>query len=225
LGLEPGDKLRFAIAGSELEATLTGIYRQKGIQTRFWFEGIFSTGALDPFIHRYVGATYMTDQAALAAQRQIATLAPNVVTVRTADLLATARDLLGKAVAGLAVVAVISLTVSLLVLTGVVAANRGRQVYEAAILHALGARPGAIRHSLYSEYLLLAIVTSAFAILIGSAIALPLLEYRLKLAAEFPLSAGILTALGISYLALHLGASFLLRRLQLSPAVLLRERS
>ncbi len=224
LGLQPGDKLRFAIAGAELEANLTGIYRQKGIQTRFWFEGIFSPGALDPFIHRHVGAAYMSDAAALAAQREIAALAPNVVTVRTAELLETARDLLGKAVAGLAVVAAISLAVSLLVLTGVVAANRARQVYEAAILHALGARPGAIRHSLYSEYLLLAVVTSAFAILIGSAIAVPLLEYRLKLSAEFPLWAGILTALGVSYLALHLGAMYLLRRLKLSPAVLLRER-
>ncbi len=224
LGLKPGDRLTFTIAGSELQARLTGIYRQKGIQTRFWFEGIFSQGALDTHIYRHVGAAYMSDADALEVQREIARIAPNVVTVRTADLLATARDLLGKAVAGLAVVAAISLSVSLLVLTSVIAANRARQVYDAAILHALGARPGAIRQSLYREYLLLAAVTAVFATVIGAAIAIPLLEYRLKLPTEFPLWAGIVTALSVSYLTLHWGATWLLRRMKLSPAVLLRER-
>jgi len=179
---------------------------------------------LDAHIYRHVGAAYMSDADALEVQREIARIAPNVVTVRTADLLATARDLLGKAVAGLAVVAAISLSVSLLVLTSVIAANRARQVYDAAILHALGARPGAIRQSLYREYLLLAAVTAVFATVIGAAIAIPLLEYRLKLPTEFPLWAGIVTALSVSYLTLHWGATWLLRRMKLSPALLLRER-
>jgi putative ABC transport system permease protein len=222
LGLQVGDKLSFAIQDRLLEAELVGIYKQKGLQTRFWFEAIFSEGTLEPFIHRYVGAIYMDDELAIAAQKRIGDLAPNVVSVRTASILQTARQLLGKASAGLAVVALISLSVSLLVLTGVMATSRTRQIYDATILHVLGARLGIIRQGLLLEYVLLAIVTSVFAIALGAAIAIPLLVYRLKLDADIPIGFGIVTAISVSTLCLYLGASYLLRRLRLRPAILLR---
>lgn len=222
LGLEVGDRLTFTIADGELDAELTGIYSQKGMQTRFWFEAIFSDGALDPFIYRYVGAAYMSDDAALSAQKEIAGIAPNVITVRTAAILETARELLGRAVVGLAVIAAVSLGVSLLVLTGVMATSRTRQVYDATILHALGARLRAIGRSLRLEYALLALITSVFAIVMGSAIAVPLLAWRLELPVEAPLLLGVVVALSVSGLCLYLGAHYLLRRLRLKPAVLLR---
>jgi putative ABC transport system permease protein len=53
LGLQVGDQLSFAIEGHSLEVELAAIYSQKGFQTRFWFEGILSNGALDSFIHRH----------------------------------------------------------------------------------------------------------------------------------------------------------------------------
>lgn len=222
LGLRVGDRLSFTIADGELDAELAGVYRQKGMQTRFWFEAIFSDGALDPFIYRYVGAAYMPDHAALEAQKGIADIAPNVITVRTEAILETARELLGRAVAGLAVIAAVSLGVSLLVLTGVMATSRARQVYDATILHALGARLRAISHSLRLEYMLLALITSLFAIVMGSAIAVPLLAWRLKLPVEAPLFLGVLVAVSVSGLCLYLGARYLLRRLRLNPAILLR---
>jgi putative ABC transport system permease protein len=84
LGLQVGDRLTFAVQDQTLQAQLTGIYKQKGLQTRFWFEAIFSDGALDPFIYRYVGAGYMDGSVALEVQGRIAGIAPNVVSVRTA---------------------------------------------------------------------------------------------------------------------------------------------
>ena len=142
--------------------------------------------------------------------------------MRTATILATARDLLGKAVAGLGVIAMVSLGVSLLVLTGVVATSSTRQVYDATILHSLGARLTAIRNSLRLEYLLLALITSLFAIAMGSSIAIPMLLYRLKLPAEAPLLWGVMVAIGVSVGCLYLGARYLLKRLRLKPALLLR---
>ncbi|MGB5707391.1 MAG: FtsX-like permease family protein [Arenicellales bacterium] len=222
LGLEVGDRLTFSIDARLLEAELTGIYRQKGLQTRFWFEAIFSDGALDPFIHRYVGAAYQSDLAAIEAQQRVARVAPNVVSVRTASILSTARDLLGKASIGLTVIALVSLVVSLLVLSGVMATNRTRQIYEATILHVLGARFKVIRRSLQMEYLLLAVITSVFALIFGAALALPLLIYRLKLESEFALWPGAVVAVVVSTVCLYLGARYLLRRLRVQPASLLR---
>jgi putative ABC transport system permease protein len=222
LQLQVGDRLTFSVHGEMLDARLSGIYKQKGLQTRFWFEAIFSDGALDAFIHRYIGAGYMDDATAKEVQGQIAEIAPNVVSVRTASILETARGLLRKASAGLGEIAIISLCVSLLVLTGVMAATRTRHIYEATILHSLGARLSVIRHALMLEYGLLAVITSLFSTVFGTAITWSLLAYRLKLDSDVSFAFGFLIPVVVSTLCLFFGASYLLRRLRVRPAVLLR---
>ena len=222
IGLEVGDMLTFDIGGRQLEAELTGIFRQQGLQTRFWFEAILSDGVLDAFISRYVGASFMPPDKAVTAQNEIADLAPNIISVRTATIVATAKDLLGKAVAGLAVVSAVAFSVSLLVLTGVMASHRSRQVYYSTILHAVGARLSTIRMSLSMEYILLALVTSVFALVLGVLIALPLLHFQLKLPLDFPVWPAVVAAFGVSAVCLYAGADYLMRRLHLQPATLLR---
>lgn len=223
LGLQVGDVVTFSMEAQTLDAEIAAIYSQKGLQTRFWFEGILSDGALDDYIHRHVGAVYIDDAEAINAQNRIAEIAPAVISVRTASLLQVARQILGKASAGLAVVAAISLLASLLVLISVMAAGRSQQIYDATILHSLGVRLGVIKSSLQLEYLLLALIASLFAVLLGSAIALPLLQLRLKLPATDLVWLGAVVAFGVSSLALGLGANYLLRRLRLRPAILLRD--
>lgn len=222
IGLEVGDVLTFDIQGRPLEAELTGIFKQQGLQTRFWFEAIFSDGVLDPFISRYVAAGYMPAENTVAAQNEIAALAYNVVSVRTATIVATAKDLLDKAVAGLAVVSSVAFAVSLLVLTGVMASHRSRQVYYSTILHTIGARLSVIRRSLSMEYVLLALVTSVFALVLGILVALPILHFQLRLPLSFPVWPAVAAAFGVSTVCLYAGASYLMRRLHLQPASLLR---
>lgn len=222
LGLKVGDVLTLGIEGRTITTRIDAIFSQKGMQTRFWFEGIVSDGALDGLISRHVGAAYMSDAEAIDAQRRIGRAAPNVVTVRTASLLASARDILGKAAAGLGVIAGISLLASLLVLVSVMAAGRSRQIYDATVLHALGTRMAVIRRSLHLEYVLLAVTTSALAVLLGAMIAMPLLSLRLKLPIDNLLWSGVAIAVAVSALSLNLGARYLLRRLRVRPAVLLR---
>ncbi len=225
LGLQVGDVVTFAIEGRTLDAEIAAIYSQKGIQTRFWFEGIISEGALDSFIHRHVGAVYIDEAEAITAQNRIAEIAPGVITVRTASLLQVARQILGKAGAGLTVVASVSLVASLLVLISVIAVGRSRQIYDATILHSLGVRMASIKRSLQLEYLLLSLVASVFALLLGSAIALPLLQLRLKLPSGDLVWLGAVVAFSVSSLALGLGTAYLLRRLRVRPATLLRSPS
>jgi putative ABC transport system permease protein len=222
IGIEIGDRISYAIAGGTLEYKIAAIHRQKGVQSRFYFEGIVSDGSLDSSVERYVGAAWMSDDEALQAQKAIAAVASNVVTVRTARILASARDLLGQATSGLMVVAVISFLASLLVLFSVIAASRVRQVYEASVLNALGVRLSVIRKSLYIEFMLIAVVTALFAVVLGSAIALPLLEWRMKLPSLDLIWVGFVTALLVSVSTLVIGAQYLHRRMNVSPAILLR---
>jgi putative ABC transport system permease protein len=222
IGLEVGDMLTFSIEGQLLEAELTGIFSQQGLQTRFWFEAILSDRVLDPFIARYVAAGYMPTEAAISAQTDIAAFAPTVVSVRTAAIVETAEALLGKAILGLILVSAVAFAVSLLVLAGVMASHRSRQVYYSTILHTIGARLSVIRTSLSMEYVLLAIVTSTFALVLGILIALPLLHFQLRLPLSFPVLPAVIAAFGVSSACLYAGARYLMNRLQLQPASLLR---
>ncbi|MFT6907349.1 MAG: putative ABC transport system permease protein [Oleiphilaceae bacterium] len=223
MNLKPGDQLRFSAAGQNIDGILTGIYSQKGIQTRFWFEAILSDGALDPLINSYVGTAYMSDDDALKAQQALARLAPNIISVRTANIVDSARELLAKASSGLAVIASISLITSLLVLASVMAAGRRQQIYDASILHSLGTRMSVIKGAIRQEYSLLAVITALFAMALGTTIALLLLEYRLKLESSDLIWLGLVTAITASTLVFSIGAKYLFSHLKVSPSILLRD--
>ena len=107
-------------------------------------------------------------------------------------------------------------------LAGVVAASRERQVYEASVMHTLGARMASLRRVLHWEYALLALVTATFAVVMGSARAAALLRLRLELDAGGLYWTGAVTAFAVSVLSLAVGAQVLLAQLRLMPASLLR---
>jgi putative ABC transport system permease protein len=222
LGIRVGDTLRWEILGQTLEARVAAIYAQRRLQSRLWLEAIFSEGALDPFITRHVGAARLNAVDAIAAQDRLATVAPNIVSMRTEVALQATRAIMGSASAGLAVIAGVCLAASLLVLASVVAASRTRQIYEASVMHTLGARHSSLRRVLRWEYTLLAIVTAAFATALGSVLALVLLQWRLELNGSGLLWTGALTAVGVSAISLGLGARYLQGQMQIAPATLLR---
>ncbi len=223
LGLSVGDRIAFTAQDQPIAVEIRAIYRQKGLQTRFWFEGILQDGALDGLISLYVGAVYQSDDAAKASQQWLAQNLPNVITLRTADWLETAGNLLSKAAAGLAAVATVSLLASLLVLSSVVSVSRRRQLYEANLLHCLGARHQAIRQSMLLETGLLTVLATVFATALGALIALPVAATALKLPAGDLWWLGAVVAGGVSALALLAGLLPTLRAMRLDPAVLLRD--
>lgn len=222
LGLQVGDRLRFEILGQPVDAQLAAIYSQRRMQSRLWLEAIFSDGVLAPFITRHVGAAWMPAEQTLDAQDRLAAAAPNIATARTESMLRETRALMGRASGGLSVVAGVCLAASLLVLASVVAASRSRQLYDATVMHALGARHSLLRGVLVWEYVLLASVTAGFALLAGSALATGLLLWRLDMSPAGLYWSGGVTALGVSGLSMALGARYLLAQMRLSPALLLR---
>lgn len=222
LGLEVGDTLVFNILGREVEAELAAIFGNRRVGTLFWLEAIFSPGVLDPFISRYVGVAYLPDEPANDLQQRLAAAFPNVVSIYTVSVLAQMRQMLAGAATGLGAVAGSTLLASLLVLASVVATCRSRQLYEAGLLHTLGARLGVIRASLGLEYGLLALLTAGLTLVLGSALALGIIRLLLELEGSWPWPVGIVTALGGSVLCLALGAGSLLRAMREVPVRLLR---
>ncbi|UOD50956.1 ABC transporter permease [Orrella daihaiensis] len=222
LGLSVGDKLTFEILGQTFDAALVAIYTQRRVQARLWLEAIFSDGALDPFVTRYVGAAWLPADQAVAMQDRLATVAPNIATARTELILRESRVLLGRASMGLAVIALVCLAASLLVLASVVAASRTRQIYDATVMHALGARHALLVKVLLWEYALIALVTTLVAVGFGSLLATLLLQWRLDLSASGLYWTGGVTAVGVSVVSLGFGVVYLMSQMRLRPALLLR---
>ncbi len=241
IGVEVGDRLSFTISGETLDARLVAIYAQGNFETRFWFEALFSPGVLDRFITRYVGVAYQDKQSAeasagsnatesmtntidIAAANAIANDFPAVVTIRTARGLASARRILNAAALAVTIVAVTSLLASLLVLASVVAANRQRQLREAAILHAIGSRHHSLMHALGIEYLLLGSVVALFAGIVGGLLGTLVATTWLELPVG-PVTwlSGWGVAFAIVLLCLGAGAIWVSRSLSASPAKLLRD--
>jgi len=86
----------------------------------------------------------------------------------------------------------------------------------------VGVRLSEIRKSLYLEFLLIALVTAVLAVLLGSAIAIPLLEWRMKIPSTDLVWVGLVTAVLVSVSTLVVGAQYLHRRMSVKPALLLR---
>jgi putative ABC transport system permease protein len=134
----------------------------------------------------------------LAAQDRLALVAPNIATVRTESLLQETRRLVARASTGLVVVAGVCLVASQLILASVVAASRTRQIYDATVMHALGARHSLLRAVLVWEYLLLALLTASLGLLVGSALADGLMQWRLDMHPVGLIWPGAVTAFGVS---------------------------
>ncbi|MFK7859411.1 MAG: ABC transporter permease [Granulosicoccus sp.] len=222
LGLQVGDVLEFTILGEPVIATLSAIYSQARFETSFWLEAVFTDNILEPFITRYIGSVMLDPGADIAAQSALGASFPNVVTVRTAKILESSRAILSSAGLAMMLIAAVSLSASVLVMASVVAVNRQRQVYEASIMHAMGTRMSVVMKSVVFEYLLLAIVLSVFAMVIGGALAQALLTYWLKLDSAGSAWAGAVVATGASTFCLFAGALWLVSTLKVSPAILLR---
>lgn len=232
IGVQVGDTLSFTVFGQTFDAELVAIYAQGNFETRFWFEALFSPGVLDEYITRYVGVAFQAGETIandgtpvdIAAANAISSEFPTVVTIRTSRGLAEARRILNAAALAVSLVALTSLIASLLVLASVVAANRQRQLREAAILHAIGSRHKSLMQALGIEYLLLGSVVSVFAAIVGCILGALVAVYWLELPVGLTTwFSGAVVAVAIASLCLAAGAVWVARSLSISPAQLLRE--
>lgn len=221
-GVEVGDVLSFSILDGTVDATLDAVYSQASFETSFWFEAVFSDGALAPFVTRHVGNAFFapgTEERALAA---VGRTFPNVVSISTVRVLASARSILAAASLGVGLVALVSLAASVLVMASVVAVNRQRQVHEASILHAIGTRMGTVLRAIGLEYALLAVLLTAFASVAGGALGWAVLHWWIELPAVGLATIGPGLAALVSAACLMGGAWWTVRVLDARPATLLR---
>ncbi len=227
LGLKIGDDLQFTLQDQTINATLVAIYEQATLETRFWFEAIFSPGVIDPFVTRHVGSAWLQENAPvdadINAMNAIGVQHPGVVTIRTTRALNAARAVLYSAGLAIALVSLVSLITSVLVMASVVAVNRRRQVHEASVLHAMGTRMRTVMQAVWVEYAIMGLVVSVFSTVIGGLLGQAMLVYWIELPSAGVRGVAPLVAFGACSLCLMGAALWLAKTLRANPATLLRE--
>lgn len=170
MGLELGDTITLDILGERLTATVASARRMDYTTFQLNFALMLSPGVIDDFPQTYLSTVRLeADGASKAATiRRIADAYPNVTTIHTTEAVERVKELLAHIATALTITVLVSLVAGLLVLSSALSAMLGYRMYDTAVLKVLGARRRDILKAYTSEWMLLALITTLIAAVIGT---------------------------------------------------------
>lgn len=170
MGLALGDTITLNILGEELTATVASARRMDYTTFQMNFALMLSPGVIDNYPQTYLSTVRLeTDGEGKAATiRAIADAYPNVTTIHTTEAVERVKEILGHIATALKITVLVSLFAGLLVLSSALSAMLGYRMYDTAVLKVLGARRRDILKATTSEWMLLALITTVIAAVIGT---------------------------------------------------------
>ncbi len=226
LGLSIGDSIRVNVLGREIEAKVSNLRKVEWERLGIAFVLVFSPNTFRgaPVSH-LATLTYQkgsTPEQEIALLKDVAGAFPSVSVVRVKDAMEAAGQLAGQLLGAIRGASAITLVASLLVLAGAIAATHRARLYDAVLLKTLGATRGRVMLAFGAEFLILALVTALFALLVGSVAAYLVVTLVMNVAFAFSWA----VAAGIAGLSAVLTVVFGLvgtwRALSARPADVLR---
>lgn len=184
LGIRMGDRLRFRLAGVDLEAPVTSLRSVEWDSFRPNFFVQFPPGVLDGYPATWITSFHL-DEGRGALLTELVRTYPGVTVLDVAALMSRVRQIMDRVVLGVEYVFAFTLLAGLLVLHAAIQATRDERVYEGALLRAMGAGRGVIRAGLLAEFAVLGAMAGTLAAVAASGVGLGLselllgLEYRL----------------------------------------------
>ncbi len=178
-GLQPGDILRFFVAGREVEARIASIRKVNwdSFQPNFFI--VLSPGALDDMPTTYISSMRIEDD----QQPMLVTLMrqhPAVSVIDLGAILEQVRGIIEKASLAVQAVFVFTLAAGIAVLFAAVQSTIDERRFESAMLRALGARRRTVFAGVMTEFAALGaaagILASAGASILAAVVAVQLFE-------------------------------------------------
>lgn len=167
-GLTIGDTITVNLLGREVTATIANLRAVDWSTFSINFVMVFSPGLMESAPQTSIATVRVPGAEEGALMNRVAAQYPNISAIRVKDALATALDLLTQVGGAIRGTALATLGAGILVLAGAVAAGREKRIYEAVLLKMLGGRRRDIALGYLWEFALLALVSAALAILLGS---------------------------------------------------------
>ena len=151
MGLALGDRLRFLVAGQEVEATVTSFRKVNwdSFQPNFFL--VFSPGALDEFPTTFVSSLKIDDE----RQGVLVNLVrahPSVSVIDLGAILEQVQSIIAKASLAVQAVFVFTLAAGIAVLFAAVQSTIDERRFESAMLRALGVRRRTVLSGVLTEF-------------------------------------------------------------------------
>jgi len=174
-----GDTMTVKILGEDITATITNARKIDYSSFQLNFAMILAPGngapdSIEDFPHTSLATIYLDKDSNQEAQL-IARLAqefPEVMAIRTQEVIDMVQTVMGHIATALRLTVAVSLLAGVLVLTSALSSTIQQRMYDIAILKVLGASQSDILKSCSAEWLLLALITSVIASIIGTCAAM-----------------------------------------------------
>jgi putative ABC transport system permease protein len=151
LGLVIGDKLKFDVAGEQIEVALASVRQVKWDSFRPNFFIVFSPGLLDGAAGTWMTSAYV-DRKDRSIVGRLVRQFPSVSVFDLDELLGQVRSVIDKAVLAVQSVFAFTLFAGLTVLLAAVQASREERRFESAMLRTLGASRSTVRQGVLAEF-------------------------------------------------------------------------
>jgi len=167
-GLKLGDTITVNLLGREVTGKIANLRAIDWSSFSINFVMVFSPGLMESAPQTSIATVRVPEDEEGGLMNRVAAKYPNISAIRVKDALATALDLLTQVGGAIRGTALATLGAGILVLAGAVAAGREKRIYEAVLLKMLGGRRRDIALGYVWEFSLLALVSAALAILLGT---------------------------------------------------------
>jgi putative ABC transport system permease protein len=222
LGLSVGDTVTVNVLGRNVTARITSLREVKWESLAINFVMVFSPNTMKSAPHNLLATVTLPASTSLADEarigREIGRTLPSVTAIRVKDALDQFNTVFQKVMVAIQAAGGVTLAAGALVLAGALATAQRRRIQQAVILKVVGATRGRILLAHALEYGLLAVVTAAMSVVIGSLAAWLVVVQVMKLDFVFSMWAivqALSVALGLVLLFGSVGTWQVLR----APAV------
>ncbi|HET6161838.1 MAG TPA: FtsX-like permease family protein [Dongiaceae bacterium] len=167
-GLKLGDTITVNLLGREVTGKIANLRDVDWSSFSINFVMVFSPGLMESAPQTSIATVRVPEGEEGGLMNRVAEKYPNISAIRVKDALATALDLLTQVGSAIRGTALATLGAGILVLAGAIAAGREKRIYEAVLLKMLGGRRRDIALGYLWEFTLLALVSAALAIILGT---------------------------------------------------------
>jgi putative ABC transport system permease protein len=169
LGVKPGARLRWEIAGQTLESRVACVERVESVRLGGRFEFIFSPGSLEGFPAIYYGSVRVQPRKVAALQRTVYERYPTVTVVNVADVLEIVQQVVDQIALVIRFISGFAILAGTVILASSVAGTRFRRIRETVILKTLGAPRSRVAGIFSVEFLVLGAAAGVMGSLLATA--------------------------------------------------------
>jgi putative ABC transport system permease protein len=223
LGVKLGDSVTVNVLGREITARIANLRNVNWGSLGINFVMVFDPGEIKNAPHTYLATLAMAERDEARVMREVAEKFANITIVRVREVLQSVNDLLAKLLLAARLAGGLTLITGIAVLIGALASGQRRRRLDAVILKTLGLKRGELLKVYVLEHLLLAAVTSLFAVLCGAGIAFGLLKLVFHVPWQMIWPSVAVTVLGAVLLTVLLGLAGTWRILGVKPARILHQ--